>query len=44
VRPEKCVRYCCGWEGTAAVRTLKDCIGDYRQVPGLSLPPQITDR
>jgi hypothetical protein len=41
VRPEKCVRYCCGWEGTAAVRTLKDCIGDYRQTPGLSLPPQL---
>jgi len=44
VRPEKCVRYCCGWEGTAAVRTLKDCIGDYRQVPGLSLPPQLLDK
>jgi len=44
VRPEKCIRYCCGWEGTAAVNTLKDCIGDYRQVPGLSLPPQIPGR
>jgi hypothetical protein len=44
VRPEKCVRYCCGWQGNAAVTTLKDCIGDYRQVPGTFLPPQITDR
>jgi hypothetical protein len=44
VRPEKCVRYCCGWEGGAAVRTLKDCIGDYRQTPGLSLPPQLPDK
>jgi hypothetical protein len=24
--PEKCVRYCCGWEGNAAADTLKDCV------------------
>ena len=29
VRSEKCIRYCCGWEGRDAVDTLKDCIGDY---------------
>jgi hypothetical protein len=27
VAPEKCVRYCCGWEGTLAFETLKTCIG-----------------
>jgi hypothetical protein len=27
VPPEKCVRYCCGWEGNAAADTLKDCVG-----------------
>ena len=27
VAPEKCVRYCCGWEGTQAFDTLKTCIG-----------------
>ena len=26
VAPEKCVRYCCGWELNAAANTLKDCI------------------
>jgi hypothetical protein len=44
VRPEKCIRYCCGWEGRDAVDTLKDCIGDYRQTPGLSLPSQGLDK
>ena len=44
IRPEKCIRYCCGWEGRDAVDTLKDCIGDYRQTPGLSLPSQGLDK
>ena len=39
VRPQKCTRYCCGWEGTAATDTLKDCVGDYRQIPGFTLRP-----
>jgi hypothetical protein len=34
VPPEKCVRYCCGWEGNAAARTLRDCIGR-----GFATPP-----
>jgi hypothetical protein len=25
VAPAKCVRYCCGWGGTAAADNLKDC-------------------
>jgi hypothetical protein len=24
--PEKCVRYCCGWEGQGAQNTLTNCI------------------
>jgi hypothetical protein len=44
VPPEKCIRYCCGWEGPDAVDTLKDCIGDYRQRPGASLPSQGLDK
>jgi hypothetical protein len=24
--PQKCVRYCCGWEGQTAATTLKNCI------------------
>ena len=27
IAPVKCVRYCCGWEGTVAQSTLRDCIG-----------------
>jgi len=41
--PTKCTRWCCGWEGRAAVDTLKDCIGDYRVTPGLSLKPPDED-
>jgi hypothetical protein len=26
VPPEKCVRYCCGWQNNAASATLRDCI------------------
>jgi hypothetical protein len=37
--PEKCVRYCCGWEGNAAGATLKDCIGR-----GFALPEEPTGR
>ncbi len=43
VPPTKCVRWCCGWEGRTAVDTLKDCIGDYRVTPGLSLKPPDDD-
>ena len=39
VRPQKCYRYCCGWQGNAATLTLKDCVGDYRQIPGFTLKP-----
>ena len=39
VRPQKCNRYCCGWQGNAATETLKDCVGDYRQIPGFTLKP-----
>lgn len=39
VRPQVCYRYCCGWEGNAATQTLKDCVGDYRQIPGFTLKP-----
>jgi hypothetical protein len=35
---EKCVRYCCGWEGNAAADTLKDCIGR-----GFAPPPDEKD-
>jgi hypothetical protein len=43
VAPVKCVRWCCGWEGRTAVDTLKDCIGDYRVTPGLTLKPSDAD-
>jgi len=43
--PIKCSRYCCGWEGNAATTTLKDCVGDYRQIPGFTLKsPEATPR
>jgi hypothetical protein len=40
--PQKCTRYCCGWQGNAAVRTLKDCIGDQRLIPGTITMPGAT--
>lgn len=24
-RPDRCLRYCCGWEGGLAIQTLRDC-------------------
>ncbi len=44
VAPLKCYRYCCGWEGNAATTTLKDCVGDYRQIPGFTLKPPDENR